>query len=450
MNISLKHLGMKIRAVILLLALMLIVVELFCMADLQYTEPSLADQKLLEKLVKPNLTVNPHLMPSNLPHKIIEMPLQKLIGKYFFTAQLNGIETNVMVDYGGGTTLGLTPDMVLKTKATLSDKTILSSSIVITSLSRTGLMNTMTIDNTTLCDIPFVMGPTNIQFVESGITLFRGEAMVGLPFLAGFKQFVIDRVHNKLVLGKIPEELLKQEHSIRLPIDYRNEALHIQCYINETVYDFIVDIGGNATDIVTLYGNTAKTFMKTHPYEETGQATGFGERMVKTYQSKVSIIKTGTYEIRNISIGLVPDSPIEGGTIGNPFFGETIIGVDLDQKTLYFLDQPKLAQPKLGVSVRPIDKSLAFEYGFDSIEELLKELKIDKAEGLFVAEVIPGSSANKAGILKGDIILEYNNQKVNSANQLIDFIRKSGVDKKVTLKIIRDGEEKSIQVTIGQ
>jgi serine/threonine protein kinase/S1-C subfamily serine protease len=106
--------------------------------------------------------------------------------------------------------------------------------------------------------------------------------------------------------------------------------------------------------------------------------------------------------------------------------------------------------PFLGVSVRPIDKSLAFEYGYDSIGELFKELKIDKAEGLFVAEVTPDSSANKVGILEGDIILEYNYKKVNSVNQLRDFISESGVDKKVTLKIIRDGERKSIQVTIGE
>jgi predicted aspartyl protease len=446
---SLKRLDIKIRLVVLSLGLILAAVELFCPAELQYTEPSQADQKLLDELVQPNLNVNPQLMPTNLPRETIEIPLQKQFGKYFFTVQLNGVKTNVMVDYGAGLTLGLTPDTVLRIKAALSDQVQISTSIAGTSTGRSGLLNTVTIGSTTLHDIPFGMGAANIQFIERGMVFFRAEAMMGLPFLVGFKRFTVDLGHNKLVLGKIPDEILKQDKQVRLPVDYRNGALYIKGYLDGAAYDFIVDIGGNNTNTVTLRGNAARTFMKTHSYEEAGQVTGLGDAMVKTYRStEASIIKAGAYEVRDINVDLVPDSAIETQIIGTPFFGETAVGVDLDKKMLYFLEPPK--QTKLGVTVRPIDKSLALEYGFDSIEKLLKKLKIGKAEGLFVAAVIPDSAANKAGILKGDIILAYNNQKLISANQFIDLIRESGVDKKVALGIIRDGEEKSIQLTIGQ
>jgi serine/threonine protein kinase/membrane-associated protease RseP (regulator of RpoE activity) len=106
--------------------------------------------------------------------------------------------------------------------------------------------------------------------------------------------------------------------------------------------------------------------------------------------------------------------------------------------------------PFLGVTLKLIDKFLAFDYGFNSVNDFLKELKIDKADGFFVQKITPDSPAAKAGIQEGDILLTYNKHKLNSFEELSDLMKSSKVGENITLKIIRNGEEKLITVTLGE
>jgi len=62
----------------------------------------------------------------------------------------------------------------------------------------------------------------------------------------------------------------------------------------------------------------------------------------------------------------------------------------------------------------------------------------------------PGSSAEKAGLKENDIILEFNNEKVNSDNSLSEIIVKYKPGDKVVLKVLRDSQEKIIEVVLGE
>jgi serine protease Do len=66
------------------------------------------------------------------------------------------------------------------------------------------------------------------------------------------------------------------------------------------------------------------------------------------------------------------------------------------------------------------------------------------------AAVTLGSAADKAGIREGDIILEFNGEKITTENSLAKIIMKHNPGDKVTLKILRGTQEKIIEVTLDE
>ncbi|MCX6738002.1 MAG: trypsin-like peptidase domain-containing protein [Candidatus Parcubacteria bacterium] len=64
--------------------------------------------------------------------------------------------------------------------------------------------------------------------------------------------------------------------------------------------------------------------------------------------------------------------------------------------------------------------------------------------------VVSGSPADKAGIKVNDIILEFNNIKISSDNPLAKTILDYNPNDIVNLKILRDGKEISVSVTLGE
>jgi S1-C subfamily serine protease len=66
--------------------------------------------------------------------------------------------------------------------------------------------------------------------------------------------------------------------------------------------------------------------------------------------------------------------------------------------------------------------------------------------GVIVIEVTADSPASKAGLRNGDVIVKIDDQKVENMNQLKKTLYKYNQGDKATLEIIRDGEEKKIEV----
>ena len=62
--------------------------------------------------------------------------------------------------------------------------------------------------------------------------------------------------------------------------------------------------------------------------------------------------------------------------------------------------------------------------------------------------VIPGSPADKAGIVENDIILEVNGTKVDSDYNLSQTVRESKVGDTLKLKLLSKGKEKTVTVTL--
>ncbi|MCX8015755.1 MAG: trypsin-like peptidase domain-containing protein [Patescibacteria group bacterium] len=64
--------------------------------------------------------------------------------------------------------------------------------------------------------------------------------------------------------------------------------------------------------------------------------------------------------------------------------------------------------------------------------------------------IISGSPAEKAGLKEGDIILEFNGEKITATNTLTAILKKYKVGDKVNLKVLRDKQEINIELILGE
>lgn len=64
--------------------------------------------------------------------------------------------------------------------------------------------------------------------------------------------------------------------------------------------------------------------------------------------------------------------------------------------------------------------------------------------------VFPNSAAEKAGLKEGDIILEFNGEKITQKNSLSKIIMKYNPGDKVLIKILREGKEKTIELFLSE
>lgn len=91
----------------------------------------------------------------------------------------------------------------------------------------------------------------------------------------------------------------------------------------------------------------------------------------------------------------------------------------------------------LGVGVREVDAEVA------------REKKLAEERGVVITSVAEGSPAERAGLKRGDVVLEYNGQLVHGVEQFIRLVRETPVGRVVTLKVNRDGSVMTINATIG-
>jgi serine protease Do len=80
--------------------------------------------------------------------------------------------------------------------------------------------------------------------------------------------------------------------------------------------------------------------------------------------------------------------------------------------------------------------------------ELAESFNLSSTEGALVGDVIPDGPAEKAGIKTGDVIVSFNNQAVDSFDALPKIVASTTPGKAVPVVVVRDGKNKTIQVTI--
>lgn len=104
----------------------------------------------------------------------------------------------------------------------------------------------------------------------------------------------------------------------------------------------------------------------------------------------------------------------------------------------------KIVRPWLGIRYAMINKEIAdankLEVDYGAL--------IVRGDNKTDLAVIPGSPADKAGLVENDIILEINGKKVEEKNQLAQMISKQKVGDEINLKILHKGEKKDVKVKL--
>jgi len=105
----------------------------------------------------------------------------------------------------------------------------------------------------------------------------------------------------------------------------------------------------------------------------------------------------------------------------------------------------KIIAPYLGIRYIPINASIQEQYKLSVDYGALIKKGANGEDA-----VVPNSPAAKAGLKEGDIVLEINGQKIDSDHSLASQLQNYKVGDKITLKILRDGKEINIEVTLEE
>jgi serine protease Do len=92
----------------------------------------------------------------------------------------------------------------------------------------------------------------------------------------------------------------------------------------------------------------------------------------------------------------------------------------------------------LGVAIKNLDPELAPRLG------------VQGKEGVVVGQVYENSPASRAGLKDGDVIVTINGKPIKSSRDLQDMVAALPLHKPTQLNVVRDGQEKSLKVTIEE
>jgi len=92
----------------------------------------------------------------------------------------------------------------------------------------------------------------------------------------------------------------------------------------------------------------------------------------------------------------------------------------------------------IGVQIQNIDRAMAQSLGLPS------------AEGALVANITPGSGADKAGVQVGDVILSFDGHAIEQSSDLPPLVGSTKPGTKANLKVFRDGKTLAMPVTVGE
>ena len=170
-----------------------------------------------------------------------------------------------------------------------------------------------------------------------------------------------------------------------------------------------------------------------------GRATGLGDGSFEDFLQTDAPINTGNsggalVNTRGELVGINSQilSP-SGGNIGIGF----AIPVNMAQAVMSALIKDgEVRRGRLGVTVQPITSDLA------------RSLRLSEISGALINDVTPNGPADRAGLRRGDVVLEVNGAKVADSNELRNRIAQLGPNARTELTIVRNGQTQKLSATL--
>jgi hypothetical protein len=159
------------------------------------------------------------------------------------------------------------------------------------------------------------------------------------------------------------------------------------------------------------------------------QAEGVGGKL-QMRLTVVKRLKIGPYSFYNVPTYLYSDSfnltsyPFVGGLVGNDLLRRFNLTINYPAREIHLLPNSRFREP--------------FDYAYTGLAIYFEDDKIK------VEEVVPGSPANKAGILPGDVVIAVGN---NASNNIMAYktILQNNTEK---IKVILQRDKKLVEVYI--
>ncbi|MFI5395525.1 MAG: DegQ family serine endoprotease [Candidatus Binatia bacterium] len=98
----------------------------------------------------------------------------------------------------------------------------------------------------------------------------------------------------------------------------------------------------------------------------------------------------------------------------------------------------KVIRGWLGVSIQNVTPALARSFG------------LKKAQGALVADVTPDGPAARAGLQRGDIIINYDGTDIDEAHQLPALVAEAKIGKTVSITVLRQGEKLTLHASVAE
>lgn len=124
-----------------------------------------------------------------------------------------------------------------------------------------------------------------------------------------------------------------------------------------------------------------------------------------------------------------------GGYMGLSFAIPIDVAMDVAEQ---LKGKGKVSRGRLGVSIQEVTADLA------------EALGLDKPRGALVADIEPGSPADKAGVQISDIVLKFDGKPVNASIDLPRLVGAAKPGNQVALQVWRKGQVKDLDITVGE
>ena len=132
-------------------------------------------------------------------------------------------------------------------------------------------------------------------------------------------------------------------------------------------------------------------------------------------------------------IGINTTGLVRGG-------GMTVPASTVDRVVGQLLTRGRVARPYLGVGMHPVALP----------EKLREQFQLPQATGLMMLSVEPDAPMDKAGITIGDILLALGDVPVADTDDVQAALAGQEIGSTLTAKILRGGEVREVQITLGE
>jgi len=314
--------------------------------------------------------------------------------------------------------------------------------------------------------MPSVVNISTTQTVTTNLNPFPFQFPPGSPFEDMFKEFGTPQKRKATALGS------------GFIIDSKGIVV-TNNHVIQGAEDILVRVNGNKeyeaavigadplSDIAVLQIKSKEKFISVKFGNSDKARIGDWVIAIGNPFGLGGTVTSGIISARNRSIGISryedfiqTDASINQGNSGGPLFdmegnvigintailgqsGSIGIGFSIPSNSAKkVIDQLiKYGETKrgwLGVRIQTVSKEIA------------DAEKLDEPRGALVASVTKGSPSDKAGILAGDIILEFNETLIKEMKELPLIVAQTEVGKTVVVKVWRNKEEITKKIKLGR